>query len=163
MFKVNTVDMKIFIGADHAGFEMKEKIKVYLHSLGYETNDEGAFKFDPTDDYPDFIDIVAKMVASDPENHRGIIFGGSGQGEAICANRFKHVRAAVFYGGPSEAIKLSREHNNSNVLSLGARLVELDRAKEIIKLWLDTPFSGDDRHIRRIAKLDYKLKSNPEF
>ena len=142
---------------------MKEKIKVYLRSLGHEPADEGAFNLEPTDDYPDFIDIVAKMVASDPENHRGIIFGGSGQGEAMCANRFKHVRAAVFYGGPSEVVKLSREHNNANILSLGARLVDLDRAKEIIKLWLDTPFSGDDRHIRRIAKLDYKLKSNPEF
>ena len=155
--------MKIFLGADHAGWEMKEKIKVYLRSLGHEPADEGAFNLEPTDDYPDFIDIVAKMVASDPENHRGIIFGGSGQGEAMCANRFKHVRAAVFYGGPSEVVKLSREHNNANILSLGARLVDLDRAKEIIKLWLDTPFSGDDRHIRRIAKLDYKLKSNPEF
>ena len=155
--------MKIFLGSDHAGWEMKEKIKVYLRSLGHEPADEGAFNLEPTDDYPDFIDIVAKMVASDPENHRGIIFGGSGQGEAMCANRFKHVRAAVFYGGPSEVVKLSREHNNANILSLGARLVDLDRAKEIIKLWLDTPFSGDDRHIRRIAKLDYKLKSNPEF
>lgn len=156
--------MKIFLGADHAGFEMKEKLKKYLRDeLGYKISDEGAFELEPTDDYPDFIDVVAKMVASDPENHRGIILGGSGQGEAMCANRFKHVRAAVFYGGPSEVIKLSRTHNNSNVLSLGARLIEFVQAKEIIKLWLDTPFSGDDRHIRRIAKLDYKLKSNPEF
>lgn len=155
--------MKIFLGADHAGFELKEKIKIFLRESGYEVTDEGAFKLDPADDYPDFVDIVAKMVASDPENHRGIIFGGSGQGEAICANRIKHVRAAIFYGGPSEVVKLSRAHNNANVLSLGARLVELERAKEIIKLWLETPFSGDDRHIRRIAKLDYKLRSNPEF
>lgn len=154
--------MKIFLGADHAGFELKEKVKVFLRGLGHEVADEGAFKFDPADDYPDFVEIVAKMVASDPES-RGIVFGGSGQGEAMCANRFKRVRAAVYYGGRDEVIKLSREHNNANILSIGARFVEEERAKEMIKLWLETSFSGDDRHIRRITKLDYKLKSETRF
>ncbi|HEY4524552.1 MAG TPA: RpiB/LacA/LacB family sugar-phosphate isomerase [Candidatus Paceibacterota bacterium] len=158
--------MKIFLAADHAGFELKEKIKVFLRGLGHEVADEGAFEFNPADDYPDFIEIVAKMVASDPDS-RGIIFGGSGQGEAACANRFKHVRAAVYYGQPQAGelniIKLSREHNNANVLSVAARFVGEAAAKEAIKLWLDTPFSGEDRHIRRIAKLDYNLKTDPEF
>ncbi len=162
MLKAKTVDMKIFLGADHAGYELKEKIKSFLRGLGYEVADEGAFKLDPDDDYPDFIEIVAKQVASDPES-RGIIFGGSGQGEAMCANRFKRVRAAVWYGGSDEILKLSREHNNANVLSLGARLVDETTAKRAIKLWLEMPFSGDDRHIRRIAKLDYKLRSETQF
>ena len=163
--------MKIYLGADHAGWDLKEKIKVYLRGLGYEVADEGAFALDPNDDYPDFIDIVAKLVASDPES-RGIIFGGSGQGEAMCANRYKRVRATVYYGSPRaelrgeddwEIIKLSREHNNANILSIGARLVDEGEAKRAIKLWLETPFSGADRHIRRLAKLDYKLRSDNEF
>jgi len=161
--------MKIFLGADHAGFELKEKIKVFLRELGHEVADQGAFKLDPNDDYPDFIEIVAKMVASDPEGC-GIIFGGSGQGEAACANRFKHVRATVFYGLPRgesrggfDIIKLSREHNNANILSIGARFVDEMEAKTAIKLWLETAFSGEDRHIRRIAKLDYNLRGDFEF
>jgi len=155
--------MKIYLGTDHAGFELKEKIKVFLRELGYEVADQGAFKLDPADDYPDFIEIVAKMVASDPES-RGIIFGGSGQGEAACANRFKHVRATVFYGGNNlDIIKLSREHNNANVLSIGARFVDEAEARSVIKLWLETAFSGADRHIRRIAKLDYNLRGDFEF
>ena len=157
------MDMEIFLGADHAGFKLKEKVKRWLKEDGYEVADEGAFKLDPNDDYPDFIEIVAKQVAADPENHRGIIFGGSGQGEAMCANRFKRVRAVVYYGGPEEILKLSRAHNNANILSIGARLVDEDTAKSAIKLWLETSFSGDDRHIRRIAKLDYKLTVVQEF
>ncbi|MBI4136055.1 MAG: RpiB/LacA/LacB family sugar-phosphate isomerase [Candidatus Vogelbacteria bacterium] len=155
--------MKIFLGADHAGFELKETIKIWLKSEGHEVADEGAFKLNPDDDYPDFIEIVAKQVASDPENHRGLIFGGSGQGEAMCANRFKHVRAAVWYGGSDEILKLSRGHNNANILSIGARFVDEIAAKRAIKLWLDTTFSGEDRHIRRIAKLDYHLRPELEF
>jgi|SRR3989344_459959 len=155
--------MKIFLGADHAGFGLKEKVKVHLRGLGYEVADEGAFKLDSADDYPDFVEIVSKQVASDPENHRGIIFGGSGQGEAMCANRFKHVRAAVWYGGSDEILKLSRGHNNANILSIGARFVDEIVAKRVIKLWLDTAFSGEDRHIRRIAKLDYHLRPDLEF
>ncbi len=155
--------MKIFLGTDHAGFELKEVLKKYLRELGYEVADEGAFAYDAADDYPDFIEIVAKQVASDPENNRGIVLGGSGQGEAVCANRFKHVRAAVYYGGNGEVLKLSREHNNANVLSLAARFLDADQAKLAAKLWLETPFSGDDRHIRRIAKLDYKLPAENEF
>lgn len=145
--------MQIFIASDHAGFELKEKLKVFLKDLGYEVEDKGAFELNPEDDYPDFIYLVAKEIAQNPES-RGIILGGSGQGEAICANKFKSVRAAVFYGGDKKIISLSREHNDANVLSLGARFLNEEEAKEAVKLWLETPFSKDERHIRRIKMLE---------
>jgi len=144
--------MKIYIGADHAGFEIKEMLKKYLADLKYEVEDKGAFKYEPEDDYPDFVLPVARAVAADPEN-RGIIIGGSGEGEAICANRVKGARAAVFYGGNFEIIELSRKHNNANVLSLGARFIDDALAKKAVKLWLETPFEGG-RHEKRIAKID---------
>ena len=143
---------KIVIGSDHAGFELKEKLKVYLKGLGYEVEDKGAFEYDADDDYPDFIMPVAEAVSENPEL-KGIILGGSGQGEAIAANRFPNVRAVVFYGEPTEIIKLSREHNDANILSLGARFLKDTEAIEAVKLWLDTPFSNDGRHVRRIKKL----------
>lgn len=150
--------MKIYLGADHAGFDLKEKIKVFLESeIDCEVKDFGAFEFDEFDDYPDFIFPVAEQVAEDWNNgieNFGIIFGGSGQGEAMMANRVKGVRATVFYGGSREIIKLSREHNNGNVLSLGARFVDFEEVKEAIKLWLDSGFFGEDRHLRRIGKID---------
>ncbi|MBU1557710.1 RpiB/LacA/LacB family sugar-phosphate isomerase, partial [Patescibacteria group bacterium] len=116
--------MKIYIGSDHAGFELKDKLINYLISLDFEISDEGAFQYNETDDYPDFISKVAKKVSENPENSRGIILGGSGQGEAIVANRFEKIRAVVYYGGNEEVIKLSREHNDSNVLALGARFID---------------------------------------
>ncbi len=144
--------MKIYIGADHAGFEMKEMLKKYLADLKYEVEDKGAFKYEPEDDYPDFISPVARAVASDPES-RGIIIGGSGQGEAMAANRVKGARAAVFYGGSFEIVELSRKHNNANILSLGARFIDDEIAQKAVELWLKTPFEGG-RHEQRIAKLD---------
>jgi ribose 5-phosphate isomerase B len=104
------------------------------------------------DDYPDFIFPCAHAVAADPES-RGIILGGSGQGEAMAANRVKGCRAAVFYNGPAEIVKLSREHNNANILSLGTRFISEDKIYDVIELWLEEPFEGG-RHIRRIEKLD---------
>jgi ribose 5-phosphate isomerase B len=150
--------MIVYLGSDHAGFELKEKIKKFLKELGYETDDKGAFKFDPNDDYPDFIRPVAEAVAAHPES-RGIIFGGSGQGEAIVANRTKGVRAIVFcldrwVGLGDKIIRLSRDHNDSNILSMGSRFVDEKMAKNAVKLWLETPFSGDERHRRRIDKID---------
>lgn len=145
--------MKIFLGSDHAGFEMKEHIKVFLHELGYEISDEGAFSLNENDDYPDFVSIVAKEVKSSPGSS-GIVFGGSGQGEAIAANRFTGIRAAVYYGGNTEIVSLSRLHNDANILSIGARFVSLPEAESAIKLWLETDFSGEERHHRRIKKLD---------
>lgn len=145
--------MKIHLGTDHAGFELKEKIKEFLAAEGREIVDHGAFTLDETDDYPDFIRPVADAVSKDPES-RGIVLGGSGQGEAMTANRYKGVRAAVFYGGTEDIVKLSREHNDANVLSLGARFIDNEMVKDVVKLWLETPFSGEERHKRRIAKID---------
>ena len=145
--------MKILIATDHAGFALKQELVLFLESLGYEVKDFGANSFDPEDDYPDFISPLAKEISAD-SSLKGIIIGGSGQGEAIVANKFKGVRAAVFYGGVTEIPKLSREHNDSNILSLGARFVSLEIAKEAVKSWLETPFSNEARHIRRINKID---------
>lgn len=142
----------IYLGADHAGFELKEEIKKYLMSSGFEVEDVGAYTLDPNDDYPDFVVQAAGKVSADPENSRGIILGGSGQGEAIAANKVKGVRAAVYYGGSLDIVKLSRQHNDANILSLGARFVKSDEAKEAIRIWLDTPFEGG-RHERRIKKI----------
>ena len=145
--------MKIFIGSDHAGFALKENLKKFLEGLGHEVTDIGAYVLTEDDDYPDFILPVARAVAEDIES-RGIILGGSGQGEAIAANRVKGARAAVYYGGNGDIVKLSREHNDANILSLGARFMDAGEAKAAVKLWLETSFSNDERHIRRIKKLD---------
>ena len=144
--------MKIHIATDHAGLELKNIIRDYLISKGYEVTDHGAHEYDALDDYPDYIFPCAKAVASDLES-RGIILGGSGQGEAMAANRVRGVRAAVFYNGPVEIVKLSREHNNANILSLGARFMTEDEIYGVIEMWLDESFEGG-RHQRRIDKLD---------
>ena len=115
--------MKIHLATDHAGLELKEKVKLYLSDLNYEVIDHGAYEYDALDDYPDFIFPCANAVSNDPES-KGIILGGSGQGEAMAANRIKGCRAAVFYSGPKEIVTLSREHNNANILSLGARFMD---------------------------------------
>lgn len=145
--------MKIYIGADHAGFKLKEKLIPFLIDLGYEVVDKGAFSYNEDDDYPDFVEPVAEAISTDTEA-KGIVIGGSGEGEAMATDRFPHVRTALWYGGNLEPLKLSREHNDANILSLGARLVEEQEALDAVKLWLETPFSGDERHVRRIAKLD---------
>ncbi len=145
--------MKIFLGSDHAGFGLKNAIAEMLREKGHNISDLGDQEPNPEDDYPDFIFPVARAVAADPES-RGIIFGGSGQGEAMTANRLKGVRAAVYYGGSKDILTLSREHNDANILSLGARLLSEAQAKEAVELWLTTPFSNEERHVRRIKKLD---------
>jgi ribose 5-phosphate isomerase B len=146
----------IYIASDHAGFELKEKLKVFLAESGHQVEDLGNFVYDENDDYPDFIRRAADAVARDPERNRGIILGGSGQGEAICANRYKGVRAVVYFGEGlgEQIIRLSREHNNANILSLGARFVSEEEAKKAVKLWLETEFKGEERHKRRINKID---------
>ncbi|MGB8815939.1 MAG: RpiB/LacA/LacB family sugar-phosphate isomerase [Minisyncoccia bacterium] len=153
-----TPHFKIYIGSDHAGFKIKEKIIPWLKNMGYEVCDYGAFQYDEYDDYPDFIAPVAKAVSLNPDHVKGIILGGSGQGEAIVANRFPHVRAIVYYGRSISSfkniLKLGREHNNSNIISIGARFVGLSSAKSAILKWLETPFSWSDRHIRRIKKIE---------
>jgi len=144
--------VKIHLATDHAGLELKEKVKLYLSDLDYEVIDHGAYEYDALDDYPDFIFPCANAVSNDPES-KGIILGGSGQGEAMAANRVKGVRAAVFYNGPDEIIKLSRQHNNANILSLGARFMSEEEMYKIIEVWLSTDFESG-RHQRRIEKLD---------
>jgi ribose 5-phosphate isomerase B len=150
--------MKVYIGADHAGFALKEKIKEWLKEWDYVFEDMGAFALNEEDDYPDYIAPVARAVAQDPQNTRGIILGGSGQGEAMVANRFPGVRAAVYYGSSEDIIRLSREHNDANILSLGARFVSEEEVKEAVKAWLETEFKGEERHIRRIQKIDQKIE-----
>src|ERR1035437_6984248 len=114
--------MKIYIASDHAGYDLKENLKDYLALLKYEdVEDFGPFVFDAQDDYPDFVKLVAEAVSRNPEGSMGIVIGGSGQGEAVVCNRHKGVRAGVFYGGDMELVKLMREHNDANILSIGAR------------------------------------------
>ncbi len=146
--------MKIYIGTDHAGYELKEKLKIFLENLGCEVEDKGAYEFNESDDYPDFIYPVVKAVAEDIDgdlDSRGIVIGGSGQGEAIVANKMKCIRAAVVYDEYSA--KMSRKHNDANIISLGNRTLSIDKAKELVKLWLETPFSNEERHKRRIEKI----------
>ena len=144
--------MTIALATDHAGFELKEIVKKYLIELGITVKDFGATEFDALDDYSDFIIPAAEFVAND-NKIKGIFFGGSGQGEAMAANRIKEVRAAVYYGGPTEIVKLSRQHNDANILSLGARFITPEKAKEVIDIWMNIKFEGG-RHQRRIEKLD---------
>ena len=152
--------MKIYIGTDHAGLAQKERIMEYLQNAGYEVVDCGAREYDEGDDYPDYIVPVARAVAANPNNIRGIILGGSGQGEAMTANRFPHVRASVFYGDKFSLshnvsiLEFSRKDNDANILSIGARFVSDDEAVEAVRTWLDIPFSNSERHKRRIQKMD---------
>ena len=141
----------IVLATDHAGFELKEHVKRFLIKKGYDIKDFGALEYDGLDDYPDFILPAAKYISE----HKliGIIFGGSGQGEAMAANRIKGIRAAVFYNGPDEIVELSRLHNNANILSIGARFLSSQEVEKVIELWLSTDFE-EGRHEKRINKLD---------
>lgn len=141
--------MRIAIGTDHAGFEYKEKIKTLLNSLGHEVKDHGTYN-DESCDYPDFIVPVARAVAAG-EADRGIVLGGSGNGEAIAANKVKGIRAAVVWDVLSA--EMSRRHNDANILSLGQRMIAETELESIIRIWLETPFEGG-RHQRRIDKLE---------
>jgi ribose 5-phosphate isomerase B len=161
--------MKIAVTTDHAGFEAAKHLQAFLQSLGHEVAYFGPAALDMEDDYPDYIFPAAWAVAND-DCQMGVILGGSGQGEAMAANRVKGVRAAVFYGpvlakapvdaeghtsgDPYEIVKLSRQHNDANVLSLSGRFLTVDEMQTAIKLWLDTPFSNVERHARRVQKLD---------
>src|SRR5580692_2922403 len=141
--------LKISIGSDHAGFEYKENIRGLLSALGHEVRDFGTFDTEPVD-YPLFIRPTAEAVARG-EFERGIVLGGSGNGEAIVANKVRGVRCALCWS--LETAQLGRQHNDSNVLSIGQRMISEDLALEIVKVWLVTPFEGG-RHIRRIAEIE---------
>ncbi len=161
--------MTIALATDHAGFEQLKELQKYLQSLGHQCHNFGPVSLRPDDDYPDYIFPAARVVASHG-CERGIILGRSGQGEAMAANRLKGVRCAVYYGpavarktvdakgrtsyDPLEIVRLSRTHNDSNMLSLGASFLSVEDIKDVVKLWLEISFSGDDRHARRNKKLD---------
>lgn len=161
--------MKIYLAADHAGFGLKNVLTDFLRDeLGHDVEDCGAHAMDSSDDYPDFVADAARKLSDDIarglDNSRAIIFGASGQGEAIVANRFKGIRAVVFYGEGRQQtdasgqvlgmIASTRLHNDANVLSLGARFIDAEVAREAVREWLATPFSGEERHVRRVHRID---------
>ena len=161
--------MKIYFAADHAGFELKNVLLAYVRDeLGHEAEDCGAFTLDEADDYPVFISSAARKLSADVAKggeSRAVVIGASGQGEAIVANRFKGVRCVLYYGEATcqqtdmsgrklDMLGSARMHNNANALSLGARFLSIDEAKTALAQWLSTPFSGEERHARRIKMID---------
>lgn len=142
--------MKIYLASDHAGFDLKESIKKYLLAIGHEVEDCGAPEKVYEDDYPDLVSKAAERVSVEPTS-RAIVFGKTGAGEAIVANKFKDVRAIV--GFNPENVKLAREHNNANVLSLGTEFTDGKTAEGLTDIFLETPFSEEERHLRRISKI----------
>jgi ribose 5-phosphate isomerase B len=160
--------MKIYLATDHTGLDLKNKVKESLQKEGYDVEDCGAFEYNKDDDYPDWIGKAAHAISLDPTN-RGIIFGGSGQGEAMVANKFANVRCALFYSpalptqtvdiegekstDPYEILKLTRIHNGANMLSIGFRFIEENEVFEAIKVWLTAPDPSEERHLRRIEEI----------
>ncbi|MDR3125975.1 MAG: RpiB/LacA/LacB family sugar-phosphate isomerase [Candidatus Nomurabacteria bacterium] len=146
--------MKIFLGADHRGFELKAKIEVYLVKRGYQVEDVGAFEYDKDDDFPQYAAAAAlKIIGSDDDDPRAILICGGGQGMAMAANRFDSIRAVVIF--TTDDAKLSRNDNNANVLSLSANQFDNnDDWQTIIDAWLTTPFAAKDRYVRRNQQLD---------
>lgn len=140
--------MRIHIGSDHAGLEFKAKIIAHLQSKGHQVTDHGPHSFDPLDDYPEFCIPAALATAKDPGSF-GIVLGGSGNGEQMAANKVKGVRAALVWS--VEIAKLARQHNDANVISLGGRMHDEKFCLELVDTFLATPFSNDERHIRRIG------------
>lgn len=161
--------MKVYLATDHTGFGLKNKVKDNLNNEGYEVEDCGAYEYNEDDDYPDFISKAAEMVSKDPDNTKGVIFGGSGEGEAMLANKYKGVRCALFYTpalpvqavniegrqstDPFEILKLTREHNWANMLSIGVRFLKEEDVLKAIKLWLLSPAPTDEKHVRRVEKI----------
>lgn len=146
--------MRVFLGTDHAGFELKEHLVSWLKENGHEAVDCGAFEYDAVDDYPPFVLRAAERTAAEP-GALGIVIGGSGNGEAIAANKVKGVRAALVWN--EDTARLAREHNDANVISLGARQHDLAAAARFVELFLGTAYSGEPRHTRRITMLaDYE-------
>ena len=153
--------MKIYFASDHAGFELKKILIAHAISLGHETEDMGAFELDQSDDYPDFIAPLASQISLDNKEKSisfGIILGGSGQGEAIVANRFSGVRAGVINCENIELVQLLREHNDANIISLGARFISPEFAQQAVEAFIKTEFSNDPRHERRIKEIDMDCK-----
>jgi ribose 5-phosphate isomerase B len=161
--------MKIYLATDHAGLDLKEAVKKYLTEQNLPVEDCGAFGFDANDDYPDFVSKAANKVRAD-QGSFGIVFGGTGQGEAMVANKFKGIRCALFYApavphsatdinattastDPFEMLKVTRQHNDSNMLALSGRFLTAEEAVQAVKIFLATPFTNEERHVRRIGKM----------
>ena len=142
--------MRVYLGSDHAGFELKVHLANHLAKQGYELVDVGPHVFDPDDDYPAFCLHTGDRVVNDPGS-LGVVIGGSGNGEQIAANKVAGVRAALAWN--IETAQLGREHNDANVVAVGARQHTLDEATAIVEAFLTTPFSGNERHFRRIAQV----------
>lgn len=143
--------MKVFLGADHRGFELKEKLKEWLLAKGYEAHDLGASRFDPSDDYPDFAMAVAEKVAEDPVASRGLLVCGSGVGMDVAANKVRGVRATVAWS--TDAAQHARSRDNANVLSLAADWTPPEMAREIVRVFLETEFGRAERDVRRLGKI----------
>ncbi len=148
----------LYIGSDHRGYDLKEEIKKYLDGLKMKYEDLGAPSLDPVDDYPDYAQKVATRVAQAPEEHRGILFCGSGVGVSIVANKFDGIRAALAWN--EKVAKSSRIDDNANILSLPADDLPAEEAKKIVRLWLETPFAREERHYRRIKKIEEIERNN---
>lgn len=148
--------MQIHIGSDHAGLELKAALIAYLQTKGHKVTDHGPYQFDAVDDYPDFC-IPAAIATVADSSSLGIVLGGSGNGEQIAANKVKGVRAILAWS--VETAKLGREHNNANVVGIGGRLHSIEDCIAIIDAFIETPFSNDERHIRRIDKIS-KFEEN---
>ncbi|WP_242905476.1 ribose-5-phosphate isomerase [Actinomadura terrae] len=142
--------MRVFLGTDHAGYELKEHLVSWLKANGHEPVDCGAFEYDAVDDYPPFVLRAAQRTAAEPGT-LGIVLGGSGNGEAIAANKVKGVRAALVWN--EDIARLARQHNDANVISLGARQHDAETATRFVEVFLETPYSQEDRHTRRITML----------
>lgn len=158
--------MKIAIASDHAGFELKKYLIQSLKDSDstIEILDMGPDLYDENDDYPDYVKKVAEYISqnNNSDEYRGIVIGGSGQGENICANKYKNVRSIEIYGNDinlnKEIATLSRQHNNANVISFGARFIEQCNAFDVLQTWLAEKFTGDARHVRRLSKLESDIK-----
>jgi ribose 5-phosphate isomerase B len=142
--------MRLHIGSDHAGLELKNELLAHLVNNGHDVTDHGPYEYDALDDYPDFCIPAAQAVSKDPAS-LGVVIGGSGNGEQISANKVKGIRAVLAWS--IETAKLGKEHNNANVVSIGGRMHSIEECKEIIDAFIATPFSNDERHIRRIDKI----------
>jgi ribose 5-phosphate isomerase B len=142
--------MRLHIGSDHAGLELKNELLAHLVNNGHDVTDHGPYEYDALDDYPDFCIPAAQAVSKDPAS-LGVVIGGSGNGEQVSANKVKGIRAVLAWS--IETAKLGKEHNNANVVSIGGRMHTIDQCKEIIDAFIATPFSNDERHIRRINKM----------
>lgn len=143
--------MKIYLGADHRGYKLKEELKKFLAEEGYEVEDLGAFKYDQNDDYPDFARQVAERVASDPEHNRGVLLCGSGAGMDIAANKVKKIRATLVYS--EDSVRAARNDDDVNVISLAADVLSLEETQKIAEIFLKTPFEGAGRFKRRLQKI----------